>query len=91
MRKVFKYPFPTDDYFMILMPEGAKILLVEPQGSIDPSIGAYLWAEVDTGAPPVPRYFRLYGTGHVIENDNLVHVASYQHSRFVWHLYEDKK
>lgn len=91
MRKVFKYSFPTTDAFSLHMPKGAKIVLVEPQESIDPTLGACLWAEVNPEAPQEQRTFRLFGTGHVIADDNLVHVGSYQHSVFVWHLYEELK
>ena len=88
MRKVFKFPFMTTDRFLLEMPKGAKILMVAPQENLDPTLGACMWAEIDPLAPYVPREFRLVGTGHPIENDNLVHVGSYQHSVFVWHLYE---
>jgi hypothetical protein len=90
MRKVHKYSFPTIDSFSLMLPDGAKILMVAPQSGIDSSIGAYLWAEVNPDASPIRRKFRLFGTGHPIENDSLVYVGSYQHDIFVWHLYEEE-
>lgn len=62
MKSVYKYPIPH--HGGVEMPEGAKILSVHAQnGSV------CLWALVDTSSPRVPRRFRMFGTGHPMNND----------------------
>ncbi len=53
-----------------------------------------LWALVDTNAGADKLLFRLFGTGHVLpDNDDLEHVASFQDEdgMFVWHLFLDSR
>jgi len=81
-RSVHKYPFVIQDEVTMLLPRGAKIVLVETQNG-----QAMMWCEVLPGFPMVPRNFRIYGTGMIIRSD-CAHVASFQDDVFVWHLYE---
>jgi hypothetical protein len=81
---IYKYPFNVKDALTIELPQGAQILLVECQGG-----QPCLWAKVDPDARTVPRFFRIYGTGHPIDPfGSPKHIASFQQQVFVWHLFE---
>lgn len=87
MKTVYKYPFYLSSTFQLSMPAGAEILMVEDQDGVP-----CIWALVDPGSSFETRTFRLYGTGHPIENpDPLKHRGSFQQGRLVWHLFEEVK
>ena len=88
MRTVWKFPFMLLGQIGLQMPQGAKILLVQPQ--IGQGNWPTMWAEIDTDAPLVERYFLLTGTGHPIPENAGEHIASFQHGAFVWHLWEKR-
>lgn len=72
MKTIWKFPVPTTDKGAVLeMPQEAKILTVQVQGE-----GAQLWAEVDPSNDTELRTFRTYGTGHPIDHDPGVYVAT---------------
>ena len=87
MRSVHKYPIPLNDYFSMSMPKGAVILDVKDQRG-----APQMWALVDTDPELVKeeRHFRLVGTGHLIEDGNLVHIASFlmHDGALVFHVFE---
>lgn len=84
--RIFKYVFDIGDYIKIAMPVGAKILHVAMQQG-DPC----LWALVNPDHSVETRQFRIFGTGHPIdEPESLVHIATFQQPPFVWHLFEVK-
>ena len=86
--KVWKYPLPKPndkDYLKIEMPRNAEILTCQVQG-VTPCI----WARVDPREDKVPRYFRVAGTDHEIEEAYLKYVGSYQllGGKLIFHLFE---
>lgn len=70
----------------ITMPSGADIVMV----GLDPQRVPCVWAEhlIDE-AQMVVRKFFIFGTGHDITNDSLIHRGSFMDNVFVWHLYEE--
>lgn len=87
MRKIYKYPVEVADIQTILLPLGAQILSVQEQNG-----QPYIWAILDTETDSEPRRFRLYGTGHNIETDNVLkYIGTFQLlcGRLVYHLFEE--
>ena len=62
--KVYKYPIPTIDCFSLLLPRGAKVLCVQPQGD-----AVCIWALVDPDAEKLSRKFYIVGTGHELGSE----------------------
>ena len=86
MRTVYKYPLEwpmASDEFTMSFPEGAELLHFDMQGRA-PTI----WALVDPDKPVARRTFRLAGTGHPIEAEEMAHVGTCMDGPFVWHLFE---
>ena len=88
MLKVFKYPIPVKDRFIMMLPRGAKILSVDMQGD-----KPMMWALVDADCEAVvSRNFRFSGTGHPIEEkqEDLDHIGTFQmdNGKFIWHIFE---
>ncbi len=88
MKTIYKYSLPINGVQTILMPKGADILHVDHQ-DIDSSANACIWALVDTDATPVPRHFKVFGTGHEFDLDtDWQYLNTYQIGGFVWHVFE---
>ena len=87
MKSVWKYLFKPNDIIVLSMPEGAKPLSVQVQGSL-----LCLWAIVDTTKEKTPRTFRVFGTGHPIDDDALAFVGTVQmyDGKLVWHVFEEE-
>ncbi len=85
MRTIWKFPFPVSDVVEIGMPGKAVVLDIQMQNGTP-----CLWALVDPAQAIVLRQFRVYGTGNPIPDghDLRQHVATFQQSPFVWHVYE---
>lgn len=93
-RTIYKYPFEITDVQQIELPKGARILHVDVQvtGDFDRQVPC-LWAEVETQAEKVMRTFYLFGTGHMMPDEQdiyLFHVGSFlmRAGVLVFHLYE---
>jgi len=87
MKKIYKYPVEVADVQTILLPIGAQILSVQEQKG-----KPYIWAIVNPETDSEPRRFRLYGTGHNIETDNVLkYIGTFQLlcGRLVFHLFEE--
>ncbi len=87
MKRVYKYPVKIDDIQSIDLPQGAQILSVQVQDG-----NPYIWACVNPSEESEPRRFRLYGTGHIIECENLLRfIGTFQlfGGRLVYHLFEE--
>ena len=67
------------------MPEGAKILCAQMQGS-SPCVRA----EVDPDAPLETRRIGIAGTGHGLARELVRYIGTVQmyHGGLVWHVYE---
>ena len=85
MKTVWKFQLPTEAEFSLLLPKGAKLLHVGQQLN-----APVLWALVDTDADSEHRHFRLTGTGHEVEGDNLDYIGTtdIMDGRIVLHLFE---
>lgn len=83
MRTVYKYP-EEDGRLRATVSDNYKIVLVERQDH-----AMCVWIESETDVPKKVIEFFIYGTGDsIVEGD--VHVASFQESPFVWHVYRRK-
>jgi len=86
IQKIWKYPLDMIvDEFILEMPEGAILLSFKVQRGVPT-----LWALVNPNNKFEKRYFRLVGTGHSIEDDNLKYIDSVQLDRgnLIFHLFE---
>lgn len=98
--RIYKYPFALVDRFTLELPADARIVHVaiqpgpgEPYSSRSANGTACIWAIVSPEAPQVHRVFHIRGTGHEIgygdHGRELTHVATFQDSPYVWHLFEE--
>ena len=83
MKTVYKYPFPIQEVFSVLIPIQSKILKID----LDPTGAPCIWAEVDTDVPVASYDFAIVGTGREIPEVNYGHVWSFIQGPFVWHIY----
>ena len=101
MKKVYKYPFPITDEFVLELPAHSRVLSVgsqpfDPYKAGDTVAGerACLWVLVDPEETSLTeRHFVLRGTGHKIPDwPNLDYVGTFQQAggALVWHLFERK-
>ncbi len=70
------------------MPIDAEILTVQIQ------YGApFIWAKVNPENGKEKRTFRIAGTGHGLEENNLIYIGTFQleGGKFMGHLFEIKK
>jgi hypothetical protein len=88
MNRIWKFPLDVSDSISIEMPVGATILSVQMQNG-----QLCAWALVDESAPHETRRFRMYGTGHPVNMDdirNFVCTFLIHNERLVFHLFEAK-
>ena len=87
METIYKYQLKnTSGRYDFIFPSDAEILLVKVQRNVP-----CIWVKHDLDKPLVTRHFRLYGTGHPIEEErNLYHHGSFfmDNGTFVFHLFE---
>lgn len=86
-KAIWKYQFDARDHMATSMPRGAIIRHVDNQDDC-----ITIWAEVDTDAIADPQFetrlFRVFGTGHDIDDGGLNYVGTVMIDPFVWHVYE---
>lgn len=84
-KTIWKYPAFTAQSWTQLMPAGAKVLSVQPQGN-----DVQMWAIVDAGKPDEARKFTVYGTGHPMPSDPGVFIGTFQldGGALIFHLFE---
>lgn len=88
-RSVWKLSVRVDDaWHLVSLPIGAEIVHVACQRGVVSEVN--FWAVVDTAAPQVARVFRVFGTGHTIEDIRASYVgtALTAGGDLVWHLFE---
>lgn len=87
MRVIYKYTLKAG-VTTLNMPQGAQVLTVQTQNE-----NACLWALLDPSKPTEVRTFHMYGTGHRIDNLNLVYIGTFQleHGVLVFHVFEQEK
>lgn len=88
MKTVFKYKLEVTDHQEIELPKEASVLLIAEQHDV-----LCMWCEVDTEEVKETRCFRIYGTGHEIQNrDNLMFLQTVVMSggHFVAHIFEEE-
>jgi hypothetical protein len=88
MKRIYKYPFEINDIVEMNLPKGAEVLSVQCQDDVP-----CLWALVDPEAKLLKRTFKLFGTGHDIDEapqDHLSYIATFQQhdGLLVWHIFE---
>jgi hypothetical protein len=89
MTTIYKYPFKTDDEFVIEMPANARILAVQTQCE-----QPCMWCIVDVSAPTAARLFRVYATGEPIQDlgqgKAAVYIGTYQLGGgvLIFHVFE---
>lgn len=84
MKAIWKYPLAVTDEQTVNMKQGAEILCVQVQDGVP-----CLWAVIDDVLPGRLRSFRLYGTGHPVD-DLGRYVGTFQlhGGSLVFHLFE---
>lgn len=85
MKTVWKYPLTVTESQIVLIPKGAAILTVQTQNDMP-----FLWAQVDTNAPPVPRYIAIIGTGIQSDVGHGGYISTFQilGGKLVFHAFE---
>ena len=90
-RAVWKYDIPTADAatfagYHTLIPAQAKFLNCAIQHDQDL---VSTWFEVESEMPRVRRYFRVFGTGHTIDDSRFSYLGTTLHfnGSLVLHLY----
>jgi len=93
MKTIYKYEVPILALFQLYLPKEAVILSFQCQNGMP-----CVWVMVETAHINEDRRFRLYGTGHPIENipkdTGLHYIGTTQQSQtpaLVWHLFEEVK
>mgnify|MGYP001551736993 CR=1 FL=1 len=83
--RIFKYPLTINDVQGVDMPEDAKILCAQVQGT-----QLCLWAEVEPARSLYPRVIEIFGTGHPMEERPRRYIGTVQtyDGSLVWHVYE---
>ena len=83
--RIWKYDIPLTDEFSLPLPEGAQFLAVQIQHG-----SPRAWFKVDPEQAPVPRHFRLVGTGNPCEQEGLIYQGTFQlgGGAAVFHLFE---
>lgn len=83
---IFKYPIPGKSRFTLELPYGATILDCQYQEGVGPC----MWALVYPNNSPVERQFRMFGTGHDVEEEGLAYIGTFlmNGGAYVWHVFE---
>lgn len=92
MKSIYKYVLNIEDEPVVLMPAGAEVLSVNTQ-LVRGFETLCIWALVDPTAPEEGRRFRIYGTGHPVEeadlaNSKFIGTTSMRRSALIWHIFE---
>lgn len=80
---IWKFPIAITDFTAITTPRGAKIIHV----GLDPAGDPCAWAECEPGNGVEEIKLCVVGTGHTKPDGATVHIGSFTHGPFVWHIY----
>lgn len=87
MKRIYKYPIPVANEFVVAMPLGAEVLHVGVQDE-----RPHLWALVDPDQPSRDYRFRMHGTGHPVEDviTGGMHIGTFMlgGGSFVGHIFQ---
>lgn len=92
MKTIHKFPLAPP--FIVPMPADAKVVHLDTQHHPEQNaVMPYLWVELDTDKPYIPRHFMVLGTGHAFP----AHVTKAEHigtlkledGKFMIHVYEE--
>lgn len=89
MKRIYKYPIPITDEFTVELPEDIEILTFQTQHN-----KPYIWAIIDPERKFETVSFKLFGTGHPVEDtDTLKYIGTAQTEggMLVWHLFKSHK
>lgn len=91
MKRIYRYHLGIDDRPDARLPIGARVLSVAAARA-EGSRYLELWALVDPDADSEDRYFRIFGTGHPVDEDFLgrfIGTVSMAGGALIWHVFED--
>jgi hypothetical protein len=93
MKTIYKYALNIEDEPVLLLPAGAQILSVDSQATRHGE-KLFLWALVDPETKETGRYFRIYGTGHPVDEADLsklkfIGTVSMKGGALIWHVFEN--
>ena len=83
---IYKYALDLAEKTTVTMPSVCQILKIDYQDGIGP----FVWALVDPDSVPTDNVFHVFGTGHPIPetvDSRASHLATFQQSPFVWHVF----
>ena len=85
---IWKYELPLgpESEFVIGIPEGAKVLCVQPQ-----AVEICMWVQVCPEHENENRTFVVHGTGHPIESVGKTYIGTVQIGPLVWHVFEKER
>jgi len=90
MKTIWKFKLQFEKDFTIQMPFNSEILCVQRD---EKDNCPCIWALVNPESSREPRRFKLFGTGHTVENEEgfeLEYIGTYQYQKgeFVGHIFE---
>lgn len=86
MNVIYKYFLPLQDGLITVnLPKNSHICDINNQGD-----DICFWVALQEGAELEERYFRIYGTGHKIDNMDKLRFYKTLHmpNGLVWHIFE---
>lgn len=88
MKAIWKFPVRVGNDAAISMPKDAWIVHLSHQRTPIPGMAVTFWALVEPDAEREIRTFRVYGTGHLIEDGWHYVGTDCAADNLVWHLFE---
>lgn len=86
MTTIYRYPIEITVRQELLVPAHASVRHV----GLDPTGQPCIWFEVNPEYKPAPIILFVVGTGHPLPDDAVLHIGSFIHGPFVWHLFLDE-
>ena len=84
---IYKYQIPITDHIIeIELPDNSKCCDIQSQNN-----SIYMWCMVDINAPLIKRRYKIFGTGHTIENVENLHflkTVQLENIGLVFHVFE---